>query len=259
VHAGELKVSTDSLLADAATLLRDVLPTRQVSLEALPGLPATALLKAAAGAEAVVIGRIARDPIHASLGPVATAIVGGAPCPIFLVGAGGGVRSGPVIAAIERMDQLQVLQAALVAAALRAAPLILVHAWWLPRECGPARPTGPHPHAVDGMRLLESAKLTAAEWDPKASVSTVLAHGRPARELLTHAADACLLLIGVRRDHLAAPNFGSTGRELVSSPPCPLLLVAEHAREVVTFDATRYYLPVAREGDLNVGAGLNIF
>ena len=120
-------------------------------------------------------------------------------------------------------------------AALRSAPLEIVHAWSFVPVATPAD-SGLVPMAwTDNVELLDVTRQAAQDAaaaqveevlgaDHGATVSVV--EGGPAEALLDAAEDADLVVVGNRgRGNLAAALLGSTSAKVADSAPCPVVVV----------------------------------
>jgi nucleotide-binding universal stress UspA family protein len=115
------------------------------------------------------------------------------------------------------------------AARLRGVPLTVAHAW----ETFSA--VGPRAIPVDDLRT--GAELIAQEGaryarEETEDVRAVLGRGGPTTALLEAAADAELIVVGSRgRGGFSGMVLGSTGVELASHAPCPVVVVRQCASE----------------------------
>lgn len=108
-------------------------------------------------------------------------------------------------------------------AAVRRAPLLIVHAWpgrylWPPP--GSACPAG----EGAGRRLLAVAASHAAAGAPGVPISTELTAGPAAEALVRCSGQARLLVIGHRDVQLRRADWGATAIRLTRDCGCPLLV-----------------------------------
>jgi nucleotide-binding universal stress UspA family protein len=220
------------ILKDAAETARgyagDEMPV-DVVLEHGPRV--AAILDAAAGVRAIVLGPRPASLSKLVLGSTTTGVAARAECPVFCVPSGWEVphaRPRVLVGVDGSPASARVLDAAFVAADLRRAELVILHAW---------RPSGQYDAVIGGRAFVrqwvelaerELAELVAGRRENHPDVKTrlELRYQRPAVALseLAHASD--LLVLG-RRGHGApfALSLGSTARAMIRSEVCPVEVV----------------------------------
>ncbi|MFE6690951.1 universal stress protein [Streptomyces sp. NPDC057743] len=231
--------------------LRRRYPDLDVWATRIIGPPRDVLCRAAKDAEVLVIGTVSAGRLAGFLlGSVATAVVARAAAPVVLVRAGAqegeaASESGaeppaprpparadaPVVLGLDLSHPGDaVITFAFQAAAVRAAPLVVVHGW------------NPLPYSVYGLgarltfgadlgaKRRESVSRTLQPWReryPGVEVSTQAVVGEPARHLLDAAARAALVVLGRhRRTKLPSPpHIGHITHAVLHHCPAPVAVV----------------------------------
>ncbi|MFC7303482.1 universal stress protein [Streptomyces monticola] len=232
------------LLERAARQLTRAHPTLEIHTVRTPQPPVPALLDAAEPAEALVLGSRGFSAFAGFLvGSVALSVAARAGRPVILVRAGelpqdehlpgpdgtAGPHSPyrPVVLGID-LDRPSddLLAYAFEAAAVRRAPLRVLHSWTLP----PLRTYPPGVTLPPEARELQEAKqqtLAAVlqPWHNKFPDIQVMEHvlyGRPAHHLIKAATGASLLTVGRTR---AGTRLGGTAHSVVHHVTCPVAVV----------------------------------
>ncbi|GAA2405272.1 universal stress protein [Streptomyces glaucosporus] len=223
---------------DAAAGLVGRHPGLEVGVERLAGRPAEVLVEAAADAGLLVLGSHGRGALAGFLvGSVALSAVARTRCPLVLVRAGAGEgegESGPYRDVVLGLDlgrpAGELLEFAFDAAALRGAPLRVVHGWDPPPVYG-INPVALGPNPVDDLaaekaRALEAALRPWRERHPQVEVGEQAVIGRPAHHLLDAAGEASLVVVGrhVRRTPLGF-HVGPVTHALMHHSPAPVAVV----------------------------------
>lgn len=195
--------------------------------------PVTALEEGSAGAEMVVVGSRGHAARHRVVtGSVARGLVNQATVPVVVVrgqaAAAPNGRRRPVVVGVDGTGgSVDVLRWAAQAAALRRAPLRIVHA------LGHADPLVPELVLAGQTALLRRAQTmldetvarglaTAAE----VAVDTVLAPEAPIPTLLREAENAQLLVVGRHgRGGFADLLLGSVSQQCVAHAACPVAVI----------------------------------
>ncbi|MET8473497.1 universal stress protein [Streptomyces sp. NPDC006422] len=197
--------------------------------------PVTALLEAAEESESLVLGSRGFTGYSGFLvGSVALAVTARSTRPVVLVRAGGlpederqGADFRPVLLGLDvtaPADEL--LSYAFEAAALRGAPLHVLHAWSLPPlrgiQPGGARP-GDAARQEDGLRgaLTEAVRAWRSKY-PEVPVEERLVYGQPGHHLLKAATGASLTVVGRRT---GVPHLGATAHSVVHHVTSPVAIV----------------------------------
>ncbi|MGA5823312.1 universal stress protein [Kitasatospora sp. NPDC094028] len=218
-------------LADQEAELRTLTPDVPVSSSTLSADPAEALETAAQSASLLVLGSRGLGAVLGSLvGSVSQEVLRRAGCPVVLVRAGGAESDGPVTVGLGLAHPAaDVLAFAFEAAALRSAPLRVVHVW--------APPAGSEhlAHGTTGgdeASAAERAGLAGAlePWrarHPGVDVTAELVPGRAATELVDATVTARLLVVGRRTRHLPFlhHHLGPVARAAIHRAHCPVAVV----------------------------------
>ncbi|SEC64851.1 Nucleotide-binding universal stress protein, UspA family [Amycolatopsis tolypomycina] len=197
-------------LRHAAGIVRDWAPGVRVEMAVRLGLATDLLLEEAAGAAVVVLGSRGLGGLRGALiGSVALRVAAAAPCPVVVVPAHQPVRTGPVVAGIDRSGSSEhALRFAFEEAAATRAPVLVVHA------------------GDDDAELADHVAGRRRRY-PDLEVRTQVVPERvPARALQHAAPDARLIVIGTRgRGPVAGGILGSTGNALLAHAACPVAVV----------------------------------
>ncbi|MEU9126887.1 universal stress protein [Kitasatospora sp. NPDC048540] len=235
-------------LAEKAAELRTALPGLEVSAVHLPDSAPAVLEAAGRSAAMLVLGSRGLGPFRGFLiGSVSQEVLGRAGCPVVLVraddaapaehlpAAGGGPSTvtplREVVLGLDLRHRCDGLVAfAFRSAALRSAPLRVVHAWAPPHgseylAAAAARSLGRDLSAVE-HRSLADALEPGRERFPLVDVVEEVTPGSAAPTLLAAAAQAGLLVIGRRTRHAAAgPRLGPVAHAAIHHAPCPIAVV----------------------------------
>lgn len=228
----EVPFHRESGALDRAVLrLSTAHPALGILDEQVTGPPVRALLATAGSSALLVLGSRGFGALTGALvGSVALAVAARADCPTVLVRAGehttdepeGSVAGPcrPVVLGID-LDRPcdELMEFAFLTAALRHAPLQVVHAW--------AVPLVPTADAVDPAlaksRLLAAALTPWRHKFPAAQVTERLVHGLPGHHLVKAAEGAALLVIG--RRVAAGAHLGPTAHSAIHHTRCPVAIV----------------------------------
>jgi nucleotide-binding universal stress UspA family protein len=244
--------------ADAVRWGKDQLARKEAELQArhpgvavsglhLPDTPSAVLEGAAKAAVLLVLGSRGLGAVKGFLiGSVSQEVVGRAGCPVVLVRAGrtaedehllaaDGTRSAdtPYRAVAVGLDLAhpceEVLAFAFESAALRTAPLRVVHAW------GPPHGGDYMAFSAIGQELQSTAPVDAAVADalrpwrdryPQVEVAATTVVDSAAVPLLDAAREAGLLVVGRRNRHLpVGAHLGPVTHAAIHHAPCPVAVV----------------------------------
>ncbi|MCC9306180.1 universal stress protein [Kitasatospora sp. RB6PN24] len=232
-------------LAAQVDAVRSRLPGLEVRAAHLPDDDAVGALEAASDRAAVlVLGSRGLGALRGFLvGSVGRQVLGKARCPLVLVrapsdtadrpGPDGGTERGLVVGLDLAHPCQEVLAFAFETAALRGAPLTVVHAWG-----PPAGTEYMHFGAIGGLedelagperRALEEAVRPWQERYPELAAATELLRGHAGITLVDAAATAELLVIGAR--HRRSPvgeHLGAVAHAVIHHVRCPVALVPYH-------------------------------
>ncbi|MGW3813978.1 universal stress protein [Streptomyces sp. NPDC005046] len=237
---------TRSALDRAAIQLAYAHPTLDIAgLDTeTPAVPA--LLAAAGESETLVLGSRGRTG-HTALagflaGSVALAVAAAAACPVVLVRAGelpederestpgsAPPSAAPYLPVVLGVDVEHpaddLIGSAFAAAAVRSAPLLVVHAWTPPTYDGRASAVpsdgDAHDPETTRRRALTGALRPWRHTFPDTPVSEQVVHGHPGDHLLKASTGAGLLIVGRR----AGERLGRAARTVIHQVTCPVVVV----------------------------------
>ncbi|MFJ5678065.1 universal stress protein [Streptomyces sp. NPDC093097] len=251
VEADAARRWSEGVPLEVTDRLRRRYPDLDISADHVVGLPRDVLCQAAEDAEVLVLGTVAAGRIAGFLlGSVAMSVVAHAEAPVVVVR--GPASAGPPAPASESDPALpvptvhatapvvlgldlgrpceEVIRFAFESAAIRTAPLTVVHGW------------NPPPYYVYGLgaALTFGTDLSAKErksvyrvlqpWQerfPSVEVSVQAVIGEPVHHLLDAAADAALVVIGRHRRpaRAALPHLGHIAHAVLHHCPSPVAVV----------------------------------
>jgi nucleotide-binding universal stress UspA family protein len=219
---------------ETVTRIHLAAPELEVTTSVVAQPPVPALLEASRHSDLVVVGcRGLNEFAHLLLGSVSAAVTAHAACSVAVVrGRRSAGADAPVAVGIDGSGaEDATLTAAFEEAALRNAPLAVVHAWsdvTLVAAAGALVGVWP---TWDRLRQ-EAANLvdsTLEAWRakyPSVRVGTHVVRDRPASALLERGHTAQLLVVGSHgRGGFAGMRLGSVARQLVHHADCPVLVV----------------------------------
>ncbi|SOB86292.1 universal stress protein [Streptomyces sp. 1331.2] len=214
--------------------LRALVTGLEVAGCAVSADPVEALEEAARSAAVLVLGSRGLGTLRGFLvGSVSQEVLRRAVCPVVLVRAEAGEAAGPVTVGLDLARPADpVLAFAFEAAALRSAPLRVVHVW-----SPPAGTEHLSYGAIGGLEgevsAHERADLSEAleSWrarHPEVQVTADLVRGKAAVELVDAAATARLLVVGRRLHHrmpLLHHHLGPVAHAAIHHAHCPVAVV----------------------------------
>jgi nucleotide-binding universal stress UspA family protein len=211
-------------------------PGGAISAPLLDGRPESVLRKASGDAALLVLGANGLTWGHGPvLGSVAESVATSASCPVLVHRTPpvlGPRRAGVLVGIDGGHGTADVLAAAAEEARLRREPLRVVHAW--PQNTEDA--VQPVRWRIDreaadraGRETIDQHLEELARTHPGLSVTSEVIPGRAGQGLVERAADAVLVVAGVRP--LGTPGQGVTAHAVLHRCPTPVLLVPVPARE----------------------------
>ena len=217
------------VLEAAAERVRELAPNVTCMLKPVLGHAALYLREAAEGAVAVVVGRRGLGAAaSAVLGSVSNKLASQAKCPVVVVGEEELPTSGPVVVGVDGSEfGANALRFALTEAALRTTSVRAVAAY-----------EAMHPaFAMDQEMVDRIRAATEADVDDSLSrvlegveesvdVDRVVAEGRPAEVIVSHADDAQLIVVGTHgKGMVRRVLLGSVSRQVLNDADRPVAVV----------------------------------
>ncbi|MEU8247360.1 universal stress protein [Nonomuraea sp. NPDC048916] len=210
-----------TVLASGEERVRREAPKAGVETTLLPGDPRAALIKAAEGAELLVVGNHGLGGVRGMLvGSVAYGVAGHAPCDVVVVRELPPSSRAEVVVGVDGSAACErAVDFAFAEASMRGARLRAVHAriW----------PDVHEPGSVGGELDLLSAKLAGCrERHPGVPVIEEVVQGHPV-EVLRQASEGAALLVVGSQGHgvLSGMVLGSVSNAMLQHAPCPLAIV----------------------------------
>jgi hypothetical protein len=203
-------------LEQARAAAVEALPAGSVTVVVRDGPVDLVLADESRRAELVVVRGAAGE-----LDPGTAALLRRAACPVLVDRPRPAAGSGVVVGVDGGPGTADLLDAAVMAAALRSTGLAVVHTWTRRREV-PGEGGDPHRAAVDEAErdLVEQYVGPRREGHPGVPVTVDVRHGDPADALLAASAAADLLVVG-RPSNSPAPLTVA----LAGAAACPVLVV----------------------------------
>jgi nucleotide-binding universal stress UspA family protein len=228
----------EGILAQASDRARRRASMLEISTDLVPQDAASALLREAAGATAVVTGSRGRGPIRELLlGSVSLSLTARAPCPVVVVRGSlknrdvangrvvlgvGGPATGPAAARFAFRE-----------ASVRHSVLEVVRVWHRPGHRAAGHPLlrgEPAHHLEEEASVLVDDALRAVgdlpEGFSRPDVRRQVIEGSTRQVLLARSAAADLLVVGARRRHgHLGPQLGVVGHTVLHHADCPVAIV----------------------------------
>lgn len=201
-------------------------PSRPIEQHVVCDLPARALIEAGSGADLLVVGARGMGGFKGLLlGSVSERILEHAPCPVAVVREDDlQPPNRPVVVGIDGSEtSTRALQWSARVAAVRGAPLHVVHAWHIPVAAVSIE------QVANSVESAARDVLDAALVDPALAGLKVEGHlpCLGAVQALLDCADAAsLIVVGSRGlGRFGRALLGSTSRQLAHHAPCPFVVV----------------------------------
>ena len=217
-------------------------PPVEVRACALEGDPAAVLVRAAASADALVLGRHGQSALTTRLvGPVLGSVAAfcldrsDAPVAVVPTRTPAALPARVVVGVAGSSGSTRALRWAVAHADALGVPVVAVLAWQLTTLPAPSSATGgvaPLPAwEASAARLLQSSLEEALPAGRAADVQPVVLHEPAARGLLGSVTPDDLLVLGDRgRGGFARLLLGSTSRQCAEHAPCPVVVVPPRHR-----------------------------
>lgn len=204
-----------TVLDETSATVRGLAPDLLVTTLQVSGDRCSGLVRAADGAQLVVVGRESRHGVERLLsGAVTAGVAAQAPCDVVVVPSTWLAHRphGTVVAGVKSHRHThELLTQAFREAEARDATLVAVTAWHVADPCFDRIEA--RTHSADreerGRALLEEAVAEVREDHPTVPVVTKVVHGPAARVLLDESSPSDLLVVARRR--LAVPPYGHLG------------------------------------------------
>ncbi|QES47497.1 universal stress protein UspA [Streptomyces venezuelae] len=217
-------------------------PKLSLTAELIPDVPVPALLRAAKGAELLVLGSRGHGALTGFLlGSYGQQLIASAECPVVSVRARHGnpvarPDEGEVVVGQQGgvEDSAEVLRFAFEEAAARRAPLRAVRAWTLPLVYAYSLGSAWIADQFGGFEPFEKDALEQAlePWrlrHPEVEVITHVEQGSAGPVLLSAASDAQLLVVGRQvRESALGTRIGSVAHAALHHAACPVAVVPHH-------------------------------
>lgn len=232
--APPLRVATSHRLERIVAEELGPVPQVPIRVETWEGYAGRVLVERAADAPLMAIGAGAHGGLRRRLGSVAQEVVHRAPCPVIVVRAGGGapraggVAQAKVLAGCDAASgllpgALEVLHFAVAEARLRSATLEIVTVV-APGASGGRGSSRPDEGGSDLAAEISKEVGNALDTDG-VRLSVALRRGEPARELVTAARAASLMVIGSARRLHRGPEPRSVHHAVLIHAACPVAVV----------------------------------
>lgn len=227
---GELDALVDAALAGSPPE-----DARDVEREVVVGLPAPALLDAAADADLLVVGSRGLGGFRGLLlGSVSRAVMQRARCPVVVVREGAEHVTGNhrVVVGVDGSPQAAVaLDWAFDAAALRGAQVEIVSTWALRSELHDRMSVSPvDPAPLEDVAHWAIDKAVASAGTTALDVRRTVAFGSPAAAILDAAQHADLVVLGSRGlGEFSGWALGSVSHHVAQHAPCPVVVLPPDA------------------------------
>lgn len=224
------------VLAEAAALVAESAPDREVTMVLRTGPTVATLLRELDDAGLLVLGREHRPRVETVFtGSTTVGAAARADRPVVCVPPAWvpGSTRGRVVAGVRAAGQsVELLGHALAAAGSRDARLVVLHAWKLPGAYDDIIEARTHAdaHARETEEAIDPVLEACRRRHPDVEVELSVVHEQPARALLRAADGADLLVVGRRARGLPpVSHLGGTARTLLREAGCPVEVVPPEA------------------------------
>ncbi|MFD3992985.1 universal stress protein [Streptomyces sp. NPDC058583] len=232
-HQGSVRIRTESALANAVDLVRELHDGLRTVTELVDGVPATVLRDRTARSVLAVVGsrRLGRAAEILSEGSVVVPLTAHADCPVVVVRAPEhpSVHPPALVVGVDGSEACREAVAfAFEEASLREACLRAVWVW--------PRPLLSHDDVEEGLavrrRLLSESMAGWAERYPDVVITEEVLRGHPVQQLALTSQDSIALVLGRRgRGGYRGMRLGSTVHGLLHHADCPVITVPLPERE----------------------------
>jgi nucleotide-binding universal stress UspA family protein len=228
--AKDHEIST-ALLGDAESVLRDRVPSLDVTTHRVEGAVPDSLAEAAMDADLVVVGINPGHPIRAAaMGWAPLRLSTRASAPVYLIPLGWAAGDDPVTVGIADDESSDpALDVAVAEATAAASDLRLVHSWLMPAptfDYGTTLALDPDVVIEEHQRTLDAGARRVAQQHPELRLQTELVRDSRSGALLRFASRSSLLVIGThRRNVLTGALLGSVAQAVLWRADCPVCIV----------------------------------
>lgn len=218
------------VLAREAFLAHEKAPHVAFATELRNGRPDEVLLQVTRDARLLVVGAHSSDSLTEDWRrSPAVGVAARASCPVVVVPVARPGRHGVVVGIDGSPEGDRGLSFAAQEAAALGEPLTVVTCWWSADAWIPgfvADDTYRSEMIAAAQDILDGALLSVRQAHPDLVCEGRIAHGETAPQLAAIAEDALELVVGTRGRHgVIASLLGSTARELLHRPRCPVVVV----------------------------------
>lgn len=225
-----IRTEAETNVQKAAAAAREVAPSVTVKVKSQEGRPGTLLVDESEHADLVVVGSRGLGGVKGLfLGSVGVDVAAHAKSPVLVYAGAGG--PGPVVVGVDGSPLSEgALKAAFDYAAALGTSLRVIHTW-TDLSADALYGYGLEPEQL--QRLADEAHEVVAERIagfgsdyPDVEVERIIVPDGPAAQLVEHAKDAQLLVVGSRgRGGFRGLLLGSTSQAVLHRATCPVLVV----------------------------------
>ncbi|RTL65190.1 MAG: universal stress protein [Pseudonocardiaceae bacterium] len=206
------------ILGRARAVARHERPALRIETRRTEQQPLQALVEESGRARLLVTGLISETITDSALGSVALGVLGRTSCPLAVIHSSDVAGSGIVVGTSDVHADAGALALAFAEAAAHGDELTVVHA-------------DVRRHALPLIPLVEAVGRFSSRF-PQVQVQIDGARGRASEVLAARSAGARMLVVGSRgHQSMSRLLLGSTGRTLVRTSACPVVVVPHEHRE----------------------------